>query len=105
MDIRTLPALSALEADELGTIERVIAQYEQETGVLLYRTWGEQLPRGCRFYRRGSVSPDFACLIRITGIRAFVEGYIRFEWECGTRYLVGFTSGERICCPVVFCYG
>jgi len=98
MDFRSI---QPLDADELGRIERAILRFEEGTGSLLYRTWGQLEPsRQCRFIPAGSVSPD-GLLIRITGIRAFCEGLIRFEYDGLDRYLVGFASGERIPCSSV----
>ena len=87
-------AIPGLCARELGEIERAVARYEHDTGLALYRVWGEWRPPECRFLETAPLGDGW---VRIYGIEALALGLIRFETDdSGYRVLAGFGTGERL---------
>ncbi len=87
--------IQPLDADELARIERTVSRYEQENGVLLYRTWSCSTPKMARFFPRGSLSLGNVGYIRISGIRAYCEGLLYIEQD-GSQFFLVLSSGQRI---------
>lgn len=88
----TIPGLCAIE---LAEVERAVARYERDTGLALYRVWGEWRTPTCQFFETAPLGDGW---VRTYGVEALALGLIRLETDDsgGFRVLAGFGTGERL---------